>query len=390
MTRFVVHEGPAAANGTHALVIGVGAYPHLNGGNKKLCDDNEGLRQLSSPPASARAFADWLINNFNNPDKPLVSVALLLSEEGNVVNGMPAKYKNPKTGIEHELERAEIATVATAVGEWKDRADNSVGNMTIFYFCGHGFAQGTDGSLLVEDYGSDNDNALDGAIDFRRFHLGMARCSATEQCFFIDACRASSDTLLENRDYLGRPLVQIKKDARRGKPTRKGPVFYASLAGDLAYARPNQPSVFTEALIKSLNGAGSDDQEGDWRVETTRLLDALDYFMSRQFENGAQQVQTPATGDASKVQIHRVTNPLVPVEVVCIPASETARASFDCRMGGASKGNRPPGSAAKWLLELPPGEHEFLATFPATAFKPARKTDFVRPAYRVISLEATP
>jgi len=389
MPRFVVHENPAITVGTHAVIIGVGSYPHLNGGNKPLCEDHEGLKQLTSPPVSARRFADWLIASFNNPSKPLASVALLISEETNVVSGQTAKYTNPKTGAEYDIERALIDNVKDAVGEWKDRADNSVDNMTIFYFCGHGIAQGTDASLLTEDYGANKNDALEGAIDFRRFNLGMLRCAAAEQCFFIDACRASSDTLLENRDYFGLPLISIKKDARRGKPSRRGPVFYAALAGDSAYARPNQPTVFTDALLKSLNGAGSNDQDGDWRVETSRLMDALDYFMQRQLEDGHKLVQIPATGDASKVQIHYVANPLVPVEVACVPDSETAKAYFDCQQGGASKGSRPPGEPKKWLLELSPGNHEFIATYPKTAFKPASKTEFVRPAFRRIALEAT-
>uniref|UniRef100_UPI003AF71AAD hypothetical protein n=1 Tax=Thiolapillus sp. TaxID=2017437 RepID=UPI003AF71AAD len=67
---------------THAVVIGVGAYPHLNGGDPAaLTDLHGGLGQLSSPPVSARTITDWLLDSFNNPDKPLASVSLLVSEE---------------------------------------------------------------------------------------------------------------------------------------------------------------------------------------------------------------------------------------------------------------------------------------------------------------------
>jgi hypothetical protein len=95
MPRFVVHETPIAGSATHALVIGVGSYPHLLGGSGALCEDNEGLAQLTSPPVSARKFADWLICSFANPDKPLASVALLISEEENVVRGNTSRYINP-------------------------------------------------------------------------------------------------------------------------------------------------------------------------------------------------------------------------------------------------------------------------------------------------------
>jgi hypothetical protein len=261
--------------------------------------------------------------------------------------------------------------------------------MMVFFFCGHGIAQGSDAALLMEDYGENNENALDGAVDFRRFHLGMNKCAASQQCYFVDACRASSDMLLENRDYLGRPLIQITRNARRGRPTRQGPVFYASLAGDSAYARPNQPSVFTEALIKSLDGAGSDDEDGDWRVNTNRLLDALDYFMRREFEGGTKQVQIPATGDQSKVQIHRVQNPTIPVEVWCEPETATASAHLTW-LSGASGDSRPSREERKWLIQLHPGDYEFKATFPGNEFREATKRHFIRPAYRRIKLEVRP
>src|SRR5262249_4049056 len=144
MPRFVVHEKQVQGAATHALVIGVGSYPYLVGGNGPLTDDNEGLRQLTSPPVSARAFADWLVTSFSNPDKPLASVALLISEANNVVDGNTSTYLNPKTNVSHDLERAQIDTVAKAVDEWQTRADSRVDNMTIFYFCGHGIAQSSD------------------------------------------------------------------------------------------------------------------------------------------------------------------------------------------------------------------------------------------------------
>jgi hypothetical protein len=390
MTRFVVHETAAPGAATHALVIGVGSYPHLLGGKKRLCDDNEGLGQLTSPPVSARAFADWLIQHFSNPAKPLASVALVLSEEANVVRGAVSSYIHPRTGRVSTLERASIDAIQTAVTEWKARADTRGDNMTIFYFCGHGIAQGSDAALLAEDFGVKNDNALDGAIDFRKFHLGMNRCAASQQCYFVDACRASSDMLLETRDYAGRPLIQITRNARRGMPMRQAPVFYGSLAGASAYARLNLPSVFTEALIKSFNGAGSDDEEGDWRVNTTRLLDALDYFMRREFEVGGKPVQVPAIGDQSKVQIHYVRQPSIPVEVSCVPDNATPKAHLACLLQGCAQDGRPPNQERRWLLQLQPGEYVFQATFPGNEYQSTSKKYYVRPAYRIVSLQVQP
>src|SRR6266850_4512990 len=74
------------APGAHALVIGVGQYPHLLGGDADIIEDPMGLRQLESPPVSAKVFTHWLIPKvdpqqaqFSNPDAPLATVDLVLS-----------------------------------------------------------------------------------------------------------------------------------------------------------------------------------------------------------------------------------------------------------------------------------------------------------------------
>ncbi len=81
-------DGPA----THAIVIGVGDYPHLLGGSGEMLPRNkcEYMGQLTSPPHSARKFADWLIQDYTNQqDKPLSSVELLLSD------ALSNEYKHP-------------------------------------------------------------------------------------------------------------------------------------------------------------------------------------------------------------------------------------------------------------------------------------------------------
>ena len=76
MSDYLVYDDAAlVASGdpaTHAIVIGVGTYPHLNGGDpERLSRYHGGLKQLSSPPESAREFTNWLLDEFHNPAKPL-------------------------------------------------------------------------------------------------------------------------------------------------------------------------------------------------------------------------------------------------------------------------------------------------------------------------------
>lgn len=66
---------------THAIVIGVGHYLDLPGGkSRKKFAGAGGMRQLKSPPQSAKAMAGWLIEEYKHPKKRLGSVSLLVSE----------------------------------------------------------------------------------------------------------------------------------------------------------------------------------------------------------------------------------------------------------------------------------------------------------------------
>jgi hypothetical protein len=161
---FLVRDAAVAGPATHALVIGVGAYPHLNGGTKKRSNRHDGMEQLISPPISARMFASWLMSEFSQPNKPLASVALLLSEAA------PSPFvdpNNPNNSV--VVAEADSSNVRLAIQHLFRRGDENADNLLVFYFCGHGIAAGTDTALLLADYGANDLNALDGAIDFSPF-----------------------------------------------------------------------------------------------------------------------------------------------------------------------------------------------------------------------------
>src|SRR6476646_2588981 len=79
MAESTVYHDAAVQPGTHALVIGVGKYAHLAGGEAPVANP-DGMGQLTSPPISARAFALWLRTDYCDKAKPLASLSLLLSE----------------------------------------------------------------------------------------------------------------------------------------------------------------------------------------------------------------------------------------------------------------------------------------------------------------------
>jgi hypothetical protein len=378
---FLVHETAAVGPATHALVIGVGAYPHLNGGSKKRTERHDGMEQLTSPPISARMFASWLLSEFRHPEKPLASVALLLSEAA------PAPFVDPTNAAKSfAVVEASSANVRAAVQHLFRRGDANADNLLIFYFCGHGIAAGTDTALLLSDYGADDLNALDGAIDFRRLRLGMGRSKASEQCFFVDACRASTDTLIEAIGHAGQ--VVIGGGTRDSAlPPRRAPVFYATLNGFKAFALPGKPTIFTDALLKALRDLAANDEMGDWRVSTNNIQTAVEHVAGRQSLE-IRKKQVPTADDTSNIHINFLTRlPEVPVYVKSDPPEALASASLVYKPAGGTPLPAPPEGrdGMEWALQLPSGSYDFTVSFAAKP--PLIVSNFVRPAFRFVTVK---
>jgi len=384
--RFLVHDEPVAGPATHVIVLGVGAYPHLNGGTDALTPDHDGMGQLSSPPISARAFADWLIRWFHHPGKPLATVALLISA------ATPERFENPRSHRIQDVERATSLTASAALKAWKERGDSNSGNLLIFYFCGHGITEGTDTALLLEDFGADPQNSLDGALDFRRLYLGLERCRATEQCFFIDACRTPSGMLAAAQGFAGKVVIQPgRRDPTWERPVR-APKFYATFNGAKAYGLPGEPSLYSQALMKALAGWGADDDNGTWRVTTSRLADALENAVARQADVFDRLQLTTADG-MTKVYLHHLAdNPTAPVYVKSEPPlGSICDANLTYGAAGGALMPAPPGgrSGSDWEIEAVAGTYDFAAAFPSGERGEARNMT-VRPPYKSVAMRRTP
>ncbi|WP_319453212.1 MULTISPECIES: caspase family protein [unclassified Mycobacterium] len=371
--ELVFDAGPVSP-GTHALVIGVGDYPHLIGGSEPTSPHADGMQQLTSPPVSAREFADWLRAEYQCTGRPLASLAFLLSEPGQA----------------QDVPLANSTNVVEAVREWKRRAAADPANRLIFFFCGHGVSQGEDMALLLSDFGADDDNPLNGALDFRQLVGGLKKCAASEQVFFVDACRASSDMMIERAEgFAG--VVPLLPGTRPPEFGPQAPVtYYATLTGARSHGRPNAASLFTAALLKSLRGAGSDEhQDGEWSVLTGRLQDALNDFLKEpSFAGRLTLAQVPVANNLTSYELHRLRGlPSVPVYVGCETPDENAQAKFICRTGGVEKEVREPdGNDGQWVLELPFGDYEFEAIVTPTDIR--TKSQTVRPISRRLTLVA--
>jgi hypothetical protein len=359
----IVHAFQQSGPATHVLVIGVGRYPHLLGGSGARLPEHQGLGQLTSPPESAHAVAQWFVAHFHNPRRPLGSVRLLVSED------TPRNFVNPRTLAQVPVAPATIASIEGAMESWKADGDIDANNLLIFYFCGHGLASGAFTSLLAEDFGKNPGNALDGAIDFYRNRLGMNRCKAKEQLYLVDACRTDADMTLYSTGYAGRVFVQPL--AQRGAILR--PVLYSTLHGQKAHGRAGQPSHFAEALIAAFNGAGSDRSQGDWRVRTTNLHLAVEAHLKRKAKAGIATAQISPADDLATFDVHHLTEPpKVPVVVSCDPEGALSSAHLRCLSAGTVVDERQP-KDTPWELPLTVGQYDFEATFDAGQYLVGRR-----------------
>jgi len=376
MPNYLVHEQRFIGPATHVLAIGVGAYPHLLNGIGPLSPHNDGMRQLTSPSASARMFASWFIERYHNPNRPLGTVSLLLSEASR------RPFTNSKSNQTVIPEIADYTNVAAAIANWKSLGEIDARNLLIFYFCGHGIAQGPDIALLLSDYGCDSNAPLDRALDFRRFRQGMARYAPRQQLYFIDTCRASTDTIIEAFGNAGRVPIHPGQEM-----PAETPVYYATLAGEEAFGMPNQVSLFTGAILKGLNGTGSDNSEGDWRVTTTRLKEAIEYHVRQAFETGSERAQVPPTDELTMFEIHHLLGqPEVPVMVTCEPETENNKAEFICEFNNRELTRRQP-APTQWSLTLNAGQYLFRAKIRNGTIRKREKEAWVRPIYLKVRLE---
>ena len=382
MPSAVIDDRAVAGAATHAIVIGVGRYPHLPGGGAPTVAQPEGMAQLTSPPISARKVAEWLIQNLNVPDKPLASVALLLSE------ARPAPFRNPRTGVSTAVEVATIENLKTALEDWRARGDALPDQRLLFCFCGHGIGKGSDTALLAADYGASPRDPLDAAIDFRNFLLGMSLATAAEQVYVVDACRVHSGSLLNAGGYSGRPIFRPDL-AAPPNPNLKAPVFYAALAGTAVFARERKASIFTEALLHGLNGAGANDDEGqgEWWVTALGLKAALDFDLDRALKR-LGRAQIPAADNAAPMGLQFLkATPSGTAILICDPPEATRAARFSYSVGGTVT-RRPDNRLGAWTLELPADTYEFRADFPRGRWQAQPQTAWIRPVFKKVKLKA--
>lgn len=367
-----VVNGPAA----HAFVIGVGHYRHLSGGAdpKIQTIQNVGiLKQLTSPPRSAVAFSDWLISRADNWRVPIATIDLLVS---------PAQT-DPDAGAPGEVfEPATIANIRTAYANWKNRCDQDPDSIAIFFYSGHGVEKG-EHFLLAEDFGEQPNNPWLGAFDFDTTRRAFHSTQAATQCFFVDACREITSSMLQQQVMV--PPLEIV-NLTNSADCLFDLTLKASASNETAHGPPQEPSYFTQAVRAALEGGVAEKSGGKWQVKSgqvsAHIYDVLGLI--KEDQNFKQRCTIGMTGSAVLLE---TPTPNVRLSVTCTPDGANAVADVTCtRLENGQDvplGNDP----LPFDLDLEAGVYQFNADFPGNEFTPAKNVEGHNPPLDTVELE---
>jgi hypothetical protein len=356
VTLLVPDDGAHDAR-THALVIGVGGYRHLDGGLEEFEQVLEHvglLRQLTSPPRSALAFAAWLQDRAPRLRTPLGSLEVLLSVAPGDDLKLPSGF----------VPGAARQAIEEAYAAWRERCDRHEDNVAVFFFCGHGLEK-AEQYLLAEDFGANKLNPWAGAVAIDSTRLGFNACRARTQCFFIDACRnITSRMLLREPQATALEVFDHTTPESQFNLTAK-----AAARNEEAFGPPRGVSWFTQALLRALDGAAARPGDRGWTVETGGIAAHISEILAMVAgaEGGSGRCSCSTTGSTPLVDVDA---PIVPVVLACSPQDANPAATLSWTPIGQGDGALER-LGGPWRLETTAGMYQAAARFDDDRFRAA-------------------
>lgn len=334
----------------HALVIGVGDYPHLMGGAGHPAVVNFGLQQLTTTTFTAVRIAEWLATEYNNLACPLGSIELLLS---------PGQQLTRPDGSTVQIDVSSMNNIQTAFSDWYLRCHGLTGNIAFFYFAGHGLSTASQ-YLLASDFGSPAFlNLWRNAIDFDGLQTGMRANNADTQLFFVDACReAPIDALLQ---------LNPSGDSLAGGATifdqvTSSAAYYAAADGLQAYGPATGITFFATALLDSLSGAGALNKAGKWAVDTFSLGNSLGQIMDQLAFLHNQPLTCNPDPRGKVAMVHCPPSAIVRTSIGC--QSDAANAECEILLKrGTDAFHSQAGQDRPWTGRLRPGDWDIELKF---------------------------
>jgi hypothetical protein len=285
-------------------------------------------------------------------------------------------------------ETATLKNIRQAIKRWRGYGDLQEDNHLVFYFCGHGVSNGSDQSLLSEDFGSDKDDPFQHAVDFWGLHVGMRACKAKWQCYLLDACQTVSQTYLDQFGGESMGAAIIAGPASSNLQKTEQPVLLACALGAKAYGDKGKASFFAQALLAAFKGAAAKDNGyGEWEINTAQLRGGLNAFLERMVERGYGKEQVARDEKLTNPFSLHVLNspPIVPVDISCDDPDKTEELAFHCVLDGSVAQSCPGGEKRIWEIDLPSDKYDFLATnITGGPNPPPRKGVMVYPSHTIV------
>ncbi|MGU7884617.1 hypothetical protein ACV22Y_32770 [Burkholderia sp. AW50-3] len=354
MTKKLDQPGP----GLHALVIGVNLYRHLDGGGGAERLKFKGLAQLLSPVHSALHLARWLTNERVDATSPLRSLQVLVtSPQDNATDLLSA-------GV--PCVAPTMANIKDAFFQLMRRGSEFTENKLLVYFCGHGLSfAGTD-TLLTEDFGANEWDDFEHAVNVDYLLGGMSHCKAGSQLFLFDSCRVDGKIFPPVPRSFGEPIINLE---RLQSVDAKQVSIWAANVGQRAIGyKDGRPSVFSEGVIAALRGAAARRERSRYLINTSRMKEAIDAYV-RARARGIKQI-TELRNTTYDFAIAELQNPpIIPVTVHCQDEAVLPDAEFSCwsyprKPGEEALQSRAPENVP-WHVDIAMGLYDFDARFVA-------------------------
>jgi hypothetical protein len=274
----VDNRAAIAGPGAHVLIVGVSDYLNLPDHDEPSLESTWFLNKLTS--AALSAFKTYEFIRHSALRLPLKTARLLLSTSQVELGAEPALGTIGAT-------RATRLAFETFARDWREDAKNNPGDMTIFYFAGHGIQRGPeDGVLLLEDFLAAGP-PLAKCFEIGDIRNGMAPSPtypnvALTQFYFVDACLTRQET---QKKFVNPQVPDVFGVELNVVDRREAPMMFSTVDGAIALGRAGKPSHFAEALTLALQRAAEDpvDVNGStvWPITSLTIKTALDSYYAK-------------------------------------------------------------------------------------------------------------
>jgi hypothetical protein len=335
---------------THMLIVGVGQYSDRH------------IPPVTTSIHGATAFADWALNRFQHLDRPLGSVAMLLSPPDGMGSWKPSEQDAPvpihtatrlglRPGDELPLAAATFANIKSAFGSMVARGCTARDNAVIFYFSGHGLWKVNPYALPEDAVIPDAQRGIDNFIDTQATMNAMVTTLPETQVFVIDTCQEILPKVMQNVSAApGQPLWEY---ASAGiVPRKDSAIYFGAYPGQSATGQRDQAPFFTQEFLACLERRGVNNRVGKhWEITTSSLARALQAASIRRSEHeGINLVFSTVVPGATfnSVLCHVETEPEVLLRVRCRPGDWMSRVLPYVTCNGKTERRLKP-SSNEWV-----------------------------------------